>query len=471
MSAHDAVWLVLLNTSILGIGTASVGLLFGGTDAYRTAVERMALGYALGFAIVAIAIANLALLDVAVGPRGLLLSAFALTTLDIACRARRSGRAFGWPRGRPSLGRDETLVLVGISAIVGTALVGFAQMPLKAWDGWAIWAARARFLYDWGGASSPPFTNHAYLATHLDYPLVLPSLEALVFRSLGRFDGRLVHIELVCLLAAFLVAMWVLLRKRGPSPVVALMVLSIGASPAMLGQLASNYADIPLAFFISLGLVTLLLAVESRNWRLICVATLFLSCASLVKNEGLVFAALALVSAWLVFPKTRWMASLAGLGVLLVVAPWQIFVAVHGISSPDFRLTNLANVPYVARHSGRAAPAADSLTRSIIAGWDALPILVGLALMLALVHGFYRRSLFLVTWLSTSFIGLVGIYVISRIPIREHLDQSADRVVASLVIGAAALTPLLIPRRAVEVEPRGEHRGLVESAAPTRDPA
>ena len=51
-------------------------------------------------------------------------------------------------------------------------------------------ARRARSLYDLGGVHGAPFTRMRR-ATHLDYPLVLPP-QALVFRSLGRFDGKLV---------------------------------------------------------------------------------------------------------------------------------------------------------------------------------------------------------------------------------------------------------------------------------------
>jgi hypothetical protein len=293
---------------------------------------------------------------------------------------------------------------------------------------------------------SAAFVSPAYAPTHLDYPLVLPSIEALVFRSLGRFDGRLVHIELVGLLLAFLLALWTLLRRSAPIPLVVLIVLGIGVSPALLGQLASNYADIPLAFFIALGLVALVLAIESRSWQLLCVAALFLSAASLTKNEGLLFAVVALGSAWAVFAHARRRVLLAAVALGVAVAPWRIFLAVHGISNGDFQLTSLADVSSFDRHANRAVTALGSLTESTLAHWDVLPLLVVLALLLALADGLYRRGAFLTLWLTTSLAGLVGIYAISTLPIGVHLAQSADRVVASLVIGAASFAPLLVRR-------------------------
>jgi hypothetical protein len=445
--AHDVVWLLLLNASILAIGTSALGLLFAGAKGCAwTTGDRIALGYAVGFALVGITVAHLALIGVAVGPRELLLGGAALVALDVTSRRRRRSSRVVSSGDRRRVGVTERVCLATIGVVGATALVGFARIPLQAWDGWVIWASRARSLYEWGGVQSAPFVSPAYGPTHLDYPIVLPSIEALVFRSLGRFDGRLVHIELVGLLLAFLLALWTLLRRNAPRPVVALIVLSIAVSPAVIGQLASNYADVPLAFFIALGLVALVLSIESRSWRLLCVAALFMSAASLTKNEGLLFAIVALVSAWVVFPGARRRVSLTVVTLFVAVAPWRIFLALHGISNTDFRLENVLNVSYLTQHSNRALPALSRLTGSALVPWDVLPLLAVVALLLALTSGLYRRSAFLVIWLGVSLAGLVAIYVISNSPIAEHLDQSANRVVASLVIGAASFVPLLAGR-------------------------
>jgi hypothetical protein len=441
MSAHDALWLALLNVSIFAIGASVVELLFAGQTLRRS--ERLALGYAVGFALVGIAVAHLALIDVSVGPRGLLLAAAVLVAAALAPHVRRR-ESF---RVHLRLGRADGLLFAGIAAICAAALVGSLRLPLNEWDGWAIWASRARSLYDLGGVHGAPFTSSAYSPTHLDYPLVMPSLEALVFRSLGRFDGKLVHVELVGLLLAFMLALWALLRGRAQATVVALTVLSIGASPIVLARLSSNYADVPLAFFVSLGLVALVLAIEAGSGRLLCVAALFLAAASLMKNEGMVFAGLALVSGWLVFPAARRRLPLVAVAVALVVLPWRVFLAVHGISNGDFRVTNLVSASYLSDHADRALPAVGGLAHASLLDWEALPILALLSVVVALVRGLRRRGAFVLTWAGMSFAALAAIYVISRLPIHVHIEQSAARIVASLVIGATSISPLLVSAR------------------------
>ena len=438
MSAHDVVWLALLNISICAIGASVVELLLA--DGMYRRSERLALGYAVGFAVVGIATAHLALVGVAVGPRGLLLAAVVLGAAAFGPDLRRRKRF----RPHVSLGWVDGLLFTSIAAICVSATVAATRLPLDQWDGWAIWASRARSLYDLGGVHGPPFTSSAYSATHLDYPLVLPSLEALVFRSLGRFDGKLVHVELVGLLLAFLLALWALLHRRAPAAVVALVVLSIGASPFVLARLASNYADVPLAFFVSLGLVALVLAIESRSSRLLCLAALFLAAAALTKNEGMVFTGLALVSAWLVFPDARRRLPLVAFAVVLAILPWRVFLAVHGISNIDYRVSNIVSVSYLSDHANRAAPAVGGLALGSLTDWEVLPILAVLAIVVALVRGERRRAVFVLAWACMSFTALVAIYVISRLPIHVHIDQSASRIVATIVIGATSMAPLLV---------------------------
>jgi hypothetical protein len=68
--------------------------------------------------------------------------------------------------------------------------------------------------------------------------------------------------------------------------------------------------------------------------------------------------------------------------------------------------------------------------------------LAGLACVLAL--GRFRLAAFAALWLVLSFAGLVAIYWISSNPLTNHLFNTADRTIVTLVLGMALLVPVLL---------------------------
>jgi hypothetical protein len=58
----------------------------------------------------------------------------------------------------------------------------------------------------------------------------------------------------------------------------------------------------------------------------------------------------------------------------------------------------------------------------------------------------YALAGFAVLWATLSFAGLVVVYWISTIPVDLALVWSGDRTIITLVVGAAALVPLLASR-------------------------
>ena len=75
--------------------------------------------------------------------------------------------------------------------------------------------------------------------------------------------------------------------------------------------------------------------------------------------------------------------------------------------------------------------------------WGLLAWLFVAVLAAALVRRFYALTLFAVVWAGLSWLGLSWIYVITRFEYSSYLGSTQDRVVASIVLGGAALTPLV----------------------------
>jgi hypothetical protein len=221
--------------------------------------------------------------------------------------------------------RTKWIVLTGVAMAFGLAAVAFAAdtavMPHGAWDAWAIWNLRARFLYRgypdyWRDGFSPMLAW-----SHVDYPLLVPLAVARGWTLLGR-ESTAVPAALAAIfaLSAVLGAAGsvghVRSTRRGWLTAVAIL-----ACPAFVKYSSSQCADVPLAFFILATFVWMFRAVESPSdhsaWL---VAGASAGLAAWTKNEGALFLVLSVT---VLAIRSAGVGSRAGLkcvGVLLVGA-------------------------------------------------------------------------------------------------------------------------------------------------------
>jgi hypothetical protein len=254
--------------------------------------------------------------------------------------------------------------------------------------------------------------------------------------------------------------LWTLLRPRVPAPAAGLAILAVVGSAAVVKQLSTNLADVPLAFFVALGVVALARYADGGDGWTLAPAALFLGAATLTKPEGLLFAAAALVAAGAVM-RTRailWTA----IAVAAIYAPWRIFLSAHGLRNPEYSLADVLHPTYLADRADRISPALSALWHQLWRGhWGFLFPLVVLALAAAVVGRRTRVATFAASWLLLSFGGLVLIYWISVVPIHLTLTWTAERVVCSLLVGGAALAPLLAADSVREALEGGKRRLLL----------
>ena len=268
--------LVFAQMLYLVIGAGLLPLL-GMAPTWELWLQRFGLAYMVGVAVVGILAAHLALVE---APLGLLeLTVLALVTLVLGWRRlRRSPRP---TPGRPSIARTPleranlalaAAAVVLLGAILGQATRAYAARPLKEWDGWAIWATKAKALYEFGGVHDPIFSSYEPVA----HPILFPSLEAIGFRAMGTFDGTLIHVQLIALAFGLAAAHWSLVGDRVPAGVLGASQLALLSATPVLTQLSTNLADVPLAFFFALGVVCLgrFLLVDER-WTLVAAALFF----------------------------------------------------------------------------------------------------------------------------------------------------------------------------------------------------
>lgn len=197
------------------------------------------------------------------------------------------------------------LTALGLAAMLALLLAGFANTsdlnPQGGWDAFAIWNLRARFLIDtetWKYA-----VTALPVGTHTEYPLLLSSAIA---RGWVYADS-LSPIVPIATALAFAVALVMLLVStlalaRGAS-IGLLAGVVLLANPALVNQAASQYADVPLAFFFLAALALIVLAGASPSpARCLSLAGVFAGFAAWTKNEGalllVALAAALFVSAW-----------------------------------------------------------------------------------------------------------------------------------------------------------------------------
>jgi hypothetical protein len=413
--------------------------LLGVARSWRELVARSGLAYLVGIAIVGIVAAHLALVRVSFGWVALTLVA-ALSAVAGAWHLRGTER--------PAWQRPGWVSLAGIAliaAVLAEYARAFAVAPLDEYDAWAIWALKGHALYTFGWADPAVFAGSEYRFANLDYPLLLPAIEAVDFHAMGAFDTRLLHLQFLLFLVAGLAALCALLRDRVPPIALWPSLLAIALAPAVFDQLLTAYADVPLALVFAVGVAAAgRWLVAGDRWSL-AVAVVCFGAALLTKNEGSLFVAGAFFGLMLVARGRRRSVAIAAAATALVLVPWRIWVWIYELHDINYSLLDSFDFDYISGRLGVGPIAFRTLGGEMVdpMKWGLLAWLFVAVLAAALVRRFYALTLFAVVWAGLSWLGLSWIYVITRFEYSSYLGSTQDRVVASIVLGGAALTPLV----------------------------
>jgi hypothetical protein len=446
--AEVSIVLANVTYAILGIGLAA---LLGVFDRRPSTWVDALIGLPLGIATVMLVGAYAALLGIAMTPT--LVALFALAAAAAGGR-RLYRRRPASDETRTRWSAVERVASVGPALVIGWVLIAaadtMASKPLAEWDGWVLWATKARVLYerpadgatilqaDWYGAPS--------------YPFGLPGLEATTMRAVGHFDGTLLDLQILALVAAAIVGLWVLLRGVAHPLVIGLALLAALASSPVAVQLTTNYADVPLAFLTALGVIAgavwLTESAEGRPWLLACFS-IFLAAAAWTKNEGLLFgaaAAVALLVTSLATGKRIGHALVAIAGFVVLAAPWWIYAAANGLKTRDYDLRDLFDLGLLRERADRVWPAAHELLQEmkVAEHWGASLAIIVLSVAAALLTRRRVAGIYAGTWLVLAFCGLVATYWISNHRLDNDLDNSSYRTVVTLMVTGLCLTPLLL---------------------------
>jgi hypothetical protein len=320
------------------------------------------------------------------------------------------------------------------------AAIHAGRTPHGDYDGWAIWNWEARLLYRTGSH----WKEYLPAAYHGDYPLLVPSTTARLWRYLGGEVpelGAVLGISLALFSVAGLALVLTELRSRTLGVVMALTLIG---TPAFVGWSGSQYADVPVGFFFlsSLALIALYFErnLEPHSIRILALAGFLAGCAGWTKNEGIVLivAACAGLLLPLIYRRPEALRRAAVFGAGLAV-PLAITLF--------FKFSNNVSDYVVAYHPGKFQLALDWNRHKMIltylgrfifsfGGWAVPPFIPLLAFILLI--GVYRPVFSSQGWRTIVLILMVlaasyyFVYLTTPIELQLHLDTSLDRVLLQL---------------------------------------
>jgi hypothetical protein len=183
-----------------------------------------------------------------------------------------------------------TIFAVELLASLGSFLFAFLKEPHGKWDAWLIWNMHARFLYRSGEAWREVFAGGMDWS-HWDYPLLLPLSIVRGWKYIGNdsiYIPAAFALLFTLLTLGLLLCALAFLRSRIQGYLAAMILLG---TPFFIMMGASQFADVPLAFFMLATLVLLCLPARSPENRFgaTVLAGIAAGLCAWTKNEGLLF--------------------------------------------------------------------------------------------------------------------------------------------------------------------------------------
>jgi hypothetical protein len=318
--------------------------------------------------------------------------------------------------------------------------------PNGAWDAWMIWNVRATFLFRSAPNWMEAFDRYISPWTHLDYPLLLPSMVASGWKFLGH-ETIAIPIAIAFTFSIATPALLTLavasLRSHSQALLAGLLLLSI-ATYCTWG--AAQMADVPLAFFFLGATACLLFSVQNNKLetRLFLLAALCCGLAAWLKNEGMLFAVYFTVCTFVTLASRRILRWQDALSFVVVLLPFVIllFYFKTFVAPPSDFLTQSPNVIlYKLDDSSRYVFIAKAFIKEGLGfGWPLIPMIAYGAFALSIKQRSQSpASSAALTALLLMLLSFFMIYVISPYQLDNHVRDSLSRLILQLYPAAILL--------------------------------
>ena len=380
-------------------------------------------------------------------------AAFGLLLLLGWNRLRLRIRSYASLRPFKAAPRSKRLLLLGSMAAVVIGMLSIAAFLVVSfntvhgeYDGWEIWNMRARFLFRGGSQWTDAFSNLLHYS-HPDYPLLLSATIARSWLYMGsESQAGPISIAMAFTFGTVALLSLALLKLRSRSQGLLAGAVLLG-TPFFIAHGASQYADVPLGFYLLATLVLLSMheqtSVASRS--VLILAGMAAGFAAWTKNEGLLFLPAVLIALGAVsFAKRGWKNSLQRLipfligviPVLLIIFYFKVAVApANDLISGQGSWPTIERLLAPSRYYETGAAFAEQMFR--FGNWHRfinMPVLLVFYLLLVGIdfenHHIAIGAASLAIMITA--MGYFAIYIVTPRPLEWHLTTSLNRLYLQL---------------------------------------
>ncbi len=208
-----------------------------------------------------------------------------------------------------------------------------ACLPFLAWDAWGNWGLKAKIIYF---EKSFPFKIWTQLPwmrhpDHLEYPLLIPFLEAYLYFFIGKIYEPLAKLFCSFYYVGLIMLFFNQLKRDFSDKFTWAACFCLATVPTIVSVAYSGYMDVVLTFFMTAGGLYIWRYVREGEDVYLLAGSLFTGLSMWVKNEGLSFwAALFLASIVICFFKgvkidrKKFLPAIFFIP-LVIYLPWVIF--------------------------------------------------------------------------------------------------------------------------------------------------
>jgi len=335
-------------------------------------------------------------------------------------------------------------VMFAIAFIVGTLdFIRLAsEAPHGGWDAWALWNLHARVLVRAGPIWLSKLASTKF--SHPDYPLLLPSITARFWRVVGA-ETTLVPIAIAFVFMTLTVAvLFGTLRALRSEMFAATAAITLIGTPFFVLHAVEQYADVPFGFLTLLTIALLCLYEEKQEeFGILILAGFCAGLAGWLKNEGLLFLVILPVGYILalqpcdvrqLWGRLRWL-SVGAAPALATIVYFKTVLAVTDIllRGQTFR-SFLSRADDIERHGQIIGYFFVEMWK--FGEWFLSPLPLILLSLLVARFGPWpsvsrsSRLAFVVLALMVS--GYYFVYVLTPIPLLDHLQSSLNRLLLQL---------------------------------------
>ena len=182
-------------------------------------------------------------------------------------------------------------VLVFIVLLLITLQFMYAlRLPLIGFDSRAHWGFKTKILHCEETFFGESFFEPERIHPQVKHPLLLPLMELVVTKSLGRYDDRLMKIPLAVIFACMLGIFYSECRRRYLRWVSLCLTILLGAIPRINtvadGGMTSGYADASMMIFLLASLIFIVRALQKSGRFRMAAASLFAAFAMYTKDDA-----------------------------------------------------------------------------------------------------------------------------------------------------------------------------------------